>query len=206
MVLLRPVFCATLTTSYATTCRWTQAKQILVLLCQCTMSACLGLGSWLGTCHPVLGLPPSGFVAGSAVEVLKRVGVITSPTNVELKSSSVLRTWFTVFIGTLLDTVEKCPILLHLVYRVSAAGQFLLPRDVGGCNAQFLPLVWKGLLLESRWFLCSVSWSVIESGQLPRGVTLSISTGFDSCNSRFVASFKDRTFTTFSSEWGAPSL
>ena len=52
----------------------------------------------------------------------------------------------------------------------------------------------------------SLSVLISESGLLPCGMKLSIFAVFDSCNSRFVASFKDRIFTAFSSERAARTL
>ena len=76
------------------------------------------------------GVRPTGlrFAAGFDLEIMEHVGAVTPPTNVGLRSFSASRTWLTF---TLLHMIGKCPILLHLLHRVSATGQFLLP---GGCR------------------------------------------------------------------------
>ena len=51
--------------------------------------------------------PGSDLLEGSAMDVLKQVGVVTPPTNVALKASSVSRAWLTVFTGTFLHMIGK---------------------------------------------------------------------------------------------------
>ena len=103
--------------------------------------------------------------------------MVTPPTNVGLTLSSVSRTWLTVFTGTLLHMIGKCPILLHLLHRVSAAGQFLLPGGVG--QAVAITTVPAARLERPPLRVSPVTLlyilAVLGSGLFSRGVTLSIS-------------------------------
>lgn len=105
------------------------------------------------------------------------------------------------FYRHILAYARERPILWDLLHRVSAAGQFLFLGVCWRVAITTAPASCLGrypLRVSQVW---CVPWSVFESGLLPHGC-MTLSADFDSRNSRFAASFKDKSKA--SSERSAP--